>query len=73
MNTIVGAEHRVSPKENLMPSTECRRCQGARKVFVCEGWVSSNGHCCPEGTHRLNCPGYSVVCLECGDREGKND
>ncbi|RUW80975.1 MAG: hypothetical protein E5V75_19905 [Mesorhizobium sp.] len=73
MNTVVEAEHRVSPEEKPMPSIECRRCHGARKVFVCERWVSSNGHCCPEGTHRLNCPGQSMACLECGGHEGKND
>ena len=60
-------ECRVSEKETLLARpTECPRCQGARKVFVCARWMSSNGHCCPGGTHRLSCPGHSVACLECG-------
>jgi hypothetical protein len=69
MNTVVEAEHRVPSGEELMRPQECSRCHGAKKVFVCARWLSSNGHCCPEGTHRLNCPGHSIVCLECSGRE----
>jgi len=70
MDSIVERERGVSDKENLMRPNECPRCHGGRKVFVCARWVSSKGHCCPGGTHRLSCPGHSVVCLECGGREG---
>ncbi|SFP34386.1 hypothetical protein SAMN03159463_04045 [Mesorhizobium sp. NFR06] len=52
-----------------MRPKECSRCHGAKKVFVCARWMSSNGHCCPGGTHRINCPGRSIVCLECSGHE----
>jgi len=53
MNTVVEAEHRIPSREELMRPQECTRCHGAKKVFVCARWLSSNGHCCPGGTHRL--------------------
>ncbi|WP_206521347.1 hypothetical protein, partial [Mesorhizobium sp. M7A.F.Ca.US.014.04.1.1] len=53
---------------------ECSGCGGAGQVFQCPRWTSSNGHCCPAGTHRRGCPGLSAACSECdGDHAADAD
>lgn len=44
---------------------ECQGCGGTGTIFECPRWRSSNGHCCPAGTHQHRCPGVSVRCAEC--------
>ncbi|QKD01513.1 hypothetical protein EB235_08290 [Mesorhizobium loti R88b] len=44
----------------------CSRCHGGGKIFDCSRWSASKGHCCPQGTHQISCPGKTVACAECG-------
>jgi len=68
MSQNVEGEYQISERKERMHPTECSRCHGARKVFICARWVESKGHCCPGGTHRLSCPGRTVACRECAGR-----
>jgi len=65
---FLGASVRFGTKSYLVQSSvlECTGCGGTGQVFQCPRWTSSNGLCCPAGTHQRGCPGASAPCADCG-------